>query len=73
MIYDVKGHLEWELQTSRHELRGIESEIARLTDRRFDKLLSIASVRLELLRLIPEPSAASKQYEVDRENQAVGG
>jgi hypothetical protein len=70
---NILEHLQWELETSRRELRGIESEIARLTDRRFDKLLSIASVRLELLRLIPEPSAASRQFEVDRESAAVRG
>jgi hypothetical protein len=48
MIYDIKGHLEWELQTSRHELRGIESELKRLTDVRFEKLLWIASKEQEL-------------------------
>jgi hypothetical protein len=68
---NILEHLQWELETSRRELRAIESEIQRQTDCRFEKILHIASVRLELLRLIPEPSAASRQYETDRENQAV--
>ena len=72
---DVKQALSSELELSRRELRAIESEIQRLTDARFDKLLHIGKTQQDYDRLrfnIPTPSAASKQFECDRENQAVG-
>jgi hypothetical protein len=71
----AKQALEQELALQRSELKGIESEIARLTDRRFDKLSSLAKVQQDLDRErfgIPAPSAALRQFEADRENQAVG-
>ena len=72
---DAKQVMQQELELSRRELRGIESEIARLTDRRFDKLLSIVRIQLDLRDIecrIPKPSAALRQFEADREAQAVG-